>query len=407
MWLGQAEKAEPARLSPEVRAVLAAAQAVIDPRRGPAFAAAVAVCPSAEHLAHVAVEHHMLGHVERLVRTQAQGAVPQEFAQRLAVLQLHTGASGLLQAGRLLDFVDLLAEQGITAMPVKGPVWSQYLYGDATLRSWGDLDLIVPLRQVEAARDVLLAAGLEDDNRFNPRLIHRGRRAEGAIHLTSVDKSLHVDLHWQFGVGMGAEVLTAERLLEHSVSYDLLGRSVRGPCAEDLLLTTCLHGSRHRWDTVDSLLALGVQVGGIPEDRWESVVAVALAGGQLRRMVVGVAHACHVLGIPVPSAVAGAFLADPGMRGLLASLGPDTLEPAHFGGVGYDAERLLWFAATEDTAWDAFRHLMTKALLPGPEDWDLARPQEPMWQVYLFRPPRLVYKWARRAWRDARVEALS
>ena len=382
-------------LSAETRAVLACAQAVIDDRRIPAALEAVAACASAERLCAVAAEHRMLGHLERMVRVHGAGVVSLDVRERLTTRQRHTAAHLLIQTGTLLEIVQGLTEQGIRAMPIKGPSWGERLYGDPALRSWGDLDLLVSRDQVTAAREFLLRAGYRDDNPFNPRLMARSSRAEGAVHLTSGDGALHLDLHWQVSPGYGARAVPAEGFLARAEPCALLGRESLGPAPDDLLTMICLHGARHRWGSVESVLGMGMQVRDASVD-WASELPAARAQGHHRRLIVGVAHACRVLGLPRPPGVQEALCDDRSSRAMLDSLRPDSLELLGSLGAQGRLTREVWRLRGEDSAASRLTNLCVRALRPGPEDWEAGLGSRRPALAYAARPGRLAVKWMRR-----------
>ena len=384
-------------LSPETFAVLACAQAVLDERNLPRFRRAVAACTSAERLCETAVRHGMLGHLHRLVSAESDPALAAFARERLAELYRLSAERALRQTGQLLRLIDRLHVLGIEAMPVKGPAWAERLYGDVTLRSWVDLDLVVRYEQVPAARAALLEAGMRDDSPFNERLVHRRTRTEGEIHFHSAENDLRVDVHWQIGVGRSADALSAQWLLSRAESRTLLGRDVLAPSASDMLLMTCLHGTRHRWDSVEGLLALVRQVCGLAEADWPGVMAAAREAGCNRRVTVGVAYACRVFALRAPQQVAAALAGDAIARSLLRSLTPATLCTGGAATLSPQVTDMLWNASTEDDTWASMEHAASRALRPGPEDWQTVRlPAGSEWLYYALRPFRLGVKWASR-----------
>jgi len=59
---------------------------------------------------------------------------------------------------------------------------------------------------------------------------------------------------------MSPRSLRAEAILQRAERASLLGRQVLCPAKPDMFLITCTNGTRDRWDTVEKLLALAVQV---------------------------------------------------------------------------------------------------------------------------------------------------
>ena len=244
--------------------------------------------------------------------------------------------------------LDRLEAAGVRVVPVKGPVWAQLLYGDVTLRSWADLDLLVAHGQAAKAREVLLGGGLSDCSRWNERMVRSRWGDTGQIALGSRDMGLIVDLHWRLAVSVSPRGLTSDLVLARAEAVDLLGRQVTCPGKTDVFLMTCLEGSRDRWGKVARLLDLAVQIARWPASEWPLLLSAAEAAGCRRRVHVAVAHVCRVLGLETPDAVAGGLEAEAAWRRLVRSLQPRDLSGAPLEGLRARLARVWWQAMGED-----------------------------------------------------------
>src|SRR2546430_3203484 len=65
----------------------------------------------------------------------------------------------LLMLWELLEILDLFTEQGIRALPYKGPVLAAIEYGNLAARTFCDLDILVRKEDATRARDLLVARG--------------------------------------------------------------------------------------------------------------------------------------------------------------------------------------------------------------------------------------------------------
>lgn len=177
----------------------------------------------------------------------------------------------------------------------------------------------------------------------------------------------------------------------------LLGREVRTPSRVDALLLTCLNGTKDHWASVEGLLCTALQTGSFAPAEWAEVLASAQRAGCARRTLVGVAHACRVLDLPTPPAVAAAVARDGAARRLLRTLTPATLERSRSAGTEPRLGLLIWRFATEDSLPAGLAHAVTRFFRPGPEDWEwLALPRGAGWLYPVLRPARLAVKWAKR-----------
>jgi hypothetical protein len=384
-----------AGLSCETRALLACALAVLDPGRSDEAAAAVALCGDGDRLCETAAAHGMTGHLYGVLA--GRQASVREALPRLAELQRAAAERGLRQTARLLRLLERFESAGITAMPYKGPAWGERFYGDLTLRSWVDLDVIVAHSQLAAAREVLLAEGFVDDSPFSERIMAQKAGGLGEIPFSALAGDIHLELHWEATVGVGARAITAEKLMARAGTMPLLGREVRTPSDVDAMLLTCLNGTKDRWARVEALLCAGVQIRDLAPPLWPAVVAEAREAGCLRRVLVAVAHTCRVFGLETPAGIAASAARDPGVGRLLAVLTPESLERGCSLPTRGDLNMITWRVVSEDSLPAGVAHALARFFRPGPEDWDwLTLPRGAGWLYPVLRPARLAAKWARR-----------
>ena len=392
-----AASAERNALSPETFAVLACAQSVVDPRRRRRFREAVAECRSADRLCEAAVRHGMVGHLYTMIGADGDARYAAFVRDPLAILYRATAERALRQTAQLLRLLDGLKAHGIEAMPIKGPAWAERLYGDVTLRTWVDLDLIVSYGQARAARTALLALGFSDSSGHHERLLRRETRAAGELPFAFPDNETLIDLHWQLSAGYGARGLAGADLIARAGTLGVMGRDVLTPSSTDALLVHCVQGTRDRWNSAEALLALACEVRALPDDAWPAVMDAASGEGCSRRMAVGVAHACHLMGLAVPDAVGRRLASDRVAPVLRRSLGPGTLERSPGAETEPRLSKMAWAVLSEDGSSAGFAHALARALRPGPEDWEnVALPPSLDWLYYPLRPVRLALKWSKR-----------
>ena len=383
------------RLTPELEALLVCAQWVIDPAQTPRFRSALGRCASPQLLCRTAIAHGMIGHLRAALRT-APELQDTPLATTVAKVAASAARRGLRQSAVLLRLIDKLAGSGIEAMPIKGPAWAEALYGDVALRNWSDLDILVRYADVPRARAILLDEGFHDASSFNERFLAREHRGQGELHFASA-KPVHLDLHWEVGVAYRGRGLPAQHFLARSVPRILLQRPILGPSAADLALLTCINGSRDRWNKIESLLALGVQIRDLPHDAWSDILAGAREVGCARRVVIGVTHVSRALGLDLPPAIAAAIAGDPVGRLLVCALSPDTLDTQSDDNGRREIADLLWKFATEDSLWRTLENLGVRLLHPGLGEWQVVELRPSLrWLYFALRPLRLTVKWSRR-----------
>jgi hypothetical protein len=151
--------------------------------------------------------------------------------------------AALLQATELSRLVALLRDQQIETLALKGPALARAAYGDFSLRSSSDIDLVLESSNLVRAAEVLCAAGYEPGYEHSSlsRLIRGGHalefyREDGQVELHSSLLPGHLRLDFS----------------EHDVwsatgAVTFMDTEIRTPGAALHFLYLCAHGAKHRW----------------------------------------------------------------------------------------------------------------------------------------------------------------
>lgn len=140
-----------------------------------------------------------------------------------------------------------LGKAGVEVMPIKGPALGEFLYGDPTLRQFGDLDLLVHPKDLTMARDIIISLGFAPLTGDWVSLPHippeRGRH----YHFMNRNNNTHLELHWEVAYPGFAGRFSAMNLWENIHYRYFQGLRISWPSNEALLLFCAIHGARHGW----------------------------------------------------------------------------------------------------------------------------------------------------------------
>lgn len=190
-----------------------------------------------------------LGHVHEVVPLLAEtlpavsgDAVPPEWLARARKRRHVTLSTNARLADALLAILRGMDAAGVPAMPVKGLVLAESLYGSLASRPCADLDVLVQPADLPAARDVLRDLGFAQ--RAVPgykALVHQFHDpawGRGAGH-----EHVRLELHWALWADSDRRLGT-DGLWERSVARTLLDEPVRTLSLEDMLLHLSIHRTR-------------------------------------------------------------------------------------------------------------------------------------------------------------------
>jgi Uncharacterised nucleotidyltransferase len=188
-----------------------------------------------------------------LVRAIEEAALPASSQQRSAALDRHESALGLdVRLERtLLEHSADLQRARIPARVLKGPALAHTVYADPSMRSFRDIDLLVPGRQYDAAVTVLSKPGAR--LRYaEPRPGFNRRFGKGVCITTA--EGFQIDLHRTLVAGPFGLALDPDELFTSGCAFSLGGRTLEGLDPEARFVHACIHALLG--DTVPRLVPL-------------------------------------------------------------------------------------------------------------------------------------------------------
>ncbi|MGG1399951.1 nucleotidyltransferase family protein [Bacillus salipaludis] len=158
----------------------------------------------------------------------------------------------LLLSGEMEQLANVFKTNGVKALFLKGPILGKEIYGDISLRTCGDLDILIPIEDLEIIDKQLEINGyLKDEYIQNVLGDWKWRHHHFTYYHKT--KNIKIEIHWRLNPGPGKEPSfielwerKRESLLTNNPIY-FLGR-------EDLFLFLASHGARHGWSRLRWLI---------------------------------------------------------------------------------------------------------------------------------------------------------
>jgi hypothetical protein len=156
----------------------------------------------------------------------------------------------MLMLREFLLLCDSMNERNISFVPLKGPVLSERIYGDATLRKLHDLDFLTDYADIDRIHALMLDRGYLPETPFDPLLVNKKRLF---YHFKDVkyfqpETGLIVEFHWRlFTYDVFVKNDTQQFLKKYTFESMFMGRTIRMLKSEFELLYITIHGAEHRW----------------------------------------------------------------------------------------------------------------------------------------------------------------
>lgn len=189
--------------------------------------------------------------------------VPTAVMTRLRNEYLINSSRNLLLTRELLFIIENFDAKSILIMPFKGPVLAEQVYGDIALRSFGDLDLLIPEREYARAEELLQSLGYLNNLKLTPAQNAAFLKSEHHHHFGNNKTGTSVELHWKISTSLFYLQPDLSGAWNRAEITTILGKKVPNFSPEDTLLILCEHGARHQW----SQLSWVYDIAGIVETK--------------------------------------------------------------------------------------------------------------------------------------------
>lgn len=333
-------------------------------------------------------EHH--GVLPIVVRRLCSfcAAIPQDiWAIFTRAQQIHSRRS-LWLTSELGRIAGTFKQAGIGFLTYKGPALAELLYGDVTMRQFGDLDFLVyrddVFRATTAARELGYHSQLALTESQKKAFLSIGYER---VFDSQFGRNL-LEIKWQVLPPFYAIDFDVEKIFLRSDSVNIEGLSVPTLSLEDLLLLLCVHAAKHGWEKLSWLCDIGALSARVLD--WETIERQARKLGVQRIVAINFVLANKFLQTSVPETIA-AYIQEDGRAISLAN----GIAPKIEGCGNCDVTSIAYFrefAGLRERRMDRGRFWWRLTTTPGVREWN---------SLGLRNPRSLLYR-AVRVWRLAR-----
>jgi len=341
--------------------------------------------------------------VEKHLRTLGKDFVPSEQLEQWKEAARANTVRCLYLTAELNRVLDLFQSNGIEAIPYKGPVLAAQAYGDATLREFEDLDLILRQRDLPKAHEIMLGLGYRPKFPWILSASAAGSLVPGEYNYRDEARRLMVELHTEITLRHFPVVPDLDVFTKRLAIVMLAGREVKTFCVEDLLPVLCIHGSKDFWERLSWIADIAELAQANPGLDWAEVVRRADSIRARRMLFLGLILAAEILDASIPEEIMRDARADGSAASVAAEVRTRLLsrQLPHLDAAGRFRFRRRMVPGTV-SGW---RYAARLAVIPAEEDWTAIRLPGPLAPLYVvLRPLRLFFKYG---WSSRRAPRLS
>ncbi|MBP1990381.1 nucleotidyltransferase domain-containing protein [Paenibacillus eucommiae] len=205
-----------------------------------------------DHFLQLAWHHRVFPVLYAKLQQMDQTWIPPYVIQALQKKYQKNTFQMLHFSAEMEQLCKLFSESNIRTLVLKGPVLAADLYGDISLRTSGDLDILIPIHDLHQAEKLLDGLGYIKDD-YIQTVLNDWKWRHHHITFFHHQKKLKIEIHWRLSPGPGKEPCFNE-LWERKRTCTVTQTPAYYLGREDLFLFLVSHGARHGWSRLRWLM---------------------------------------------------------------------------------------------------------------------------------------------------------
>jgi hypothetical protein len=247
------------------------------------------------YLRETAIQHGIVPLLYKRLKGEMADLVPLDELSELRTFFVANAIKNIRMTQHLLKVLHLLMDSGVEVMPFKGPVLAVQAYGDLSLRSYSDLDILIHENDLFRVFQILSDQGYTLNATDNGYLLNNPvptslDRILNFIQKKDVHFFFHDDLlevHWKIVERLYAVPLEMDQIWDRSLPFLINDEKVKTLSPEDMVIVLCFHGFKHAWQNLRWLADLIHTISNHPDLKWHNVLVQAENLGLKRIVLLG------------------------------------------------------------------------------------------------------------------------
>ncbi len=194
----------------------------------------------------LSIHHRVFPVIYKKLQILKQDSIPAQAVTRLRSEYQKNVFRMLQLSGETEQLAKIFTSRKIRTLFLKGPVLATHLYGEISLRTSSDLDILIPIHDLERAEQLLESLGYQKDD-YIVSVLNDWKWRHHHITFFHPQKKIKVEIHWRLNPGPAREPSFEALWKRKSLSSNLNNNPVYMLGNEDLFLFLVSHGARHGW----------------------------------------------------------------------------------------------------------------------------------------------------------------
>ncbi|MEK3991752.1 nucleotidyltransferase domain-containing protein [Robertmurraya sp. FSL R5-0851] len=193
----------------------------------------------------LAIHHRLYPNLAVRLRSLCIPSIPKNIVNKVNQYFEYNTFLMLQYSSEMSHISSLFSENGIRSLFLKGPILAKELYGDISLRTSSDLDLLVELKDLSKVDKLLTEKGYVKDEYIQSILSDWKWRHHHFTYINPIN-NIKIEIHWRLNPGPGREP-SFNYLWSRKETSLYTGKPIHYLGHVDLFYFLVTHGARHGW----------------------------------------------------------------------------------------------------------------------------------------------------------------
>ena len=324
---------------------------------------------------------------QRIMASAEKQIPPEEIKRWKELLKVNT-QKNLRLTWKLINCVELLANNGIECVVLKGPIYAIQAYAALGLRQYTDLDILIHRIDFPKAYDLLEKSGYVPAFKLDKKLKEFEIRTDN--HFLFYHQGDVFEVHCEIGQREINYPLRAELMWQDLSVVHIFDKDVYSLSVENTITYACLHGAMHSWNQLKWIVDLAYLCQSISEISWPTLMDHARCKGLFRQVCLGLLLAEALVDVELPLLVHNQIKTDRFAQVLASRVKTNLFTISNEPPLIAD---LKFYLRTRERWQDRLKLLLDVIFIPKQRDWlTVSLPENLFFLYYVFRPLRLLYR---------------
>ena len=258
--------------------------------------------------------HRLLPLLHKLFTSSSSIEPPESVLKELRIRHFKNLGNNFSLVQELISVLKVLETENISAITFKGPITAISAYGDLSLRTFGDLDLLVHPDDFLRLRKIAIEHGYHCDRlmapeeraclkKLSPEKQASYFKSEKEFSLVNPKNCIFLDIHQGILSKQFAPLFDTRWIWDYTQTIKVGGRQVLSLKPEVQVLILCAQGAEDYWNQLGKICDVAMLVHRHPELDWDALIMLSKQLDVLPRILLGLALINSLYGVALPGEI--------------------------------------------------------------------------------------------------------